>query len=632
MLKPFLLFYFLLCFSSSFSQYILNGSATKNSCNCYTLTPPTLTQSGSVWNSNKINLTTSFDFWFNVNLGCLDANGADGIVFILQPISTSIGSTGEGMGFAGVSPSIGIALDTYQNLNLNDPAYDHISIQANGIINHASDLAGPVAISAGSDNVEDCQWHQLRITWDASTKWLRSYFDGVLRIEKQIDLVTTIFNNDPNVYWGFTGATGGAVNLQQFCTALDPIINVSAINNTACADSVVTFRSASVSFAPIVTYNWDFGDGSFSTLQAPPPHVYTAAGNYIVRLKIKGLDGCENDTVKRITIASPPQVSLTAYDTCFNYAPRLLIDTSGIGVSYQWDLDGIAIPNNSRPTLSSLAAGAHRLMLTATSLYNCGLPDVATSVFSIKPIPKVQIQANDACINIPVFFKGIQLDSNTVITKWNWNFGDNHIGFTQNPSYGYSLKGSYTAALWAMANNGCTSDTVFQSLKINAAYAFAGNDTAVVKGLPFQLSGQGNGTFLWSPTIGLSDATIATPIATITQDETDYTVMVTTAEGCMAFDMIKIKSFKGPAIYVPSAFTPNHDGRNDVLRPVYVGIKELKQFEVFNRWGQMVFVTKDMQKGWAAQTEATGTYVWFIQAVNYLGQPVFLKGTVTVLR
>src|SRR6185369_16090238 len=83
----------------SFSRYILNGSATQNSCNCYTLTPESNTLSGSVWNSNKINLNQPFDFWFNVFLGCKDSTGADGIVFMLQPLSTSVGTTGEGMGF-----------------------------------------------------------------------------------------------------------------------------------------------------------------------------------------------------------------------------------------------------------------------------------------------------------------------------------------------------------------------------------------------------------------------------------------------------------------------------------------------------------------------------------------------------
>src|SRR5215212_529859 len=123
----------LLCFTVfaskfSFSQYILNGSASQNSCNCYTLTNAVNWQSGSVWNSIKIDLNNSFDFHFNVYLGCQDGNGADGIVFILQPLSTSIGTGGEGMGFQGIQPSIGITLDTWQNAGLSDPAFDHISI------------------------------------------------------------------------------------------------------------------------------------------------------------------------------------------------------------------------------------------------------------------------------------------------------------------------------------------------------------------------------------------------------------------------------------------------------------------------------------------------------------------------
>jgi len=178
----------LLCSEFSFSQYILNGSAEKNNCNCYTLTKEIETQSGSVWNSNKISLNNPFDFWFNVFLGCSDG-GADGIVFILQPISTSIGAIGEGLGFEGVSPSVGISLDTWQNLRRNDPSYDHITIQLNGAVTHGNDLAGPVPASATSDNIEDCQWHVLRVSWDATTHWIRAYFDDVLRVEAQKDLV-----------------------------------------------------------------------------------------------------------------------------------------------------------------------------------------------------------------------------------------------------------------------------------------------------------------------------------------------------------------------------------------------------------------------------------------------------------
>jgi gliding motility-associated-like protein len=620
----------LLVYEPVFSQYILNGSAQKNSCNCYTLTPATQTQSGSVWNSNKINLSTSFDYWFNVNLGCSDANGADGIVFILQPISTSIGSTGEGMGFGGVSPSIGIALDTWQNTNLNDPTYDHISIQANGNINHSGDLAGPIQISATSDNVEDCNWHQLRITWDASTHWLRTYFDGVLRLEKQTDLVAGIFNGDPNVYWGFTGATGGSVNLQQFCTALDPVINTNAGNNTACKDSAVNFSSSSVSFAPVVNYNWSFGDGVTSILQNPPPHIYNTAGTYQVKLKIKGLDGCENETEKTLVIASPPIASLAVYDTCFLKLPRLRFDTATVGVSFQWKLDGGAA-TNSLPSLSNLTVGSHALELAAASLYNCGISASAVADFIIKPAPQIQAQVVDGCVNTDIQFTGLQLDAATTITGWNWNFGDGQKAFTQNARYSYSKKGNYRIALSAMASNGCNSDTAFQAVKINAASASSGNDTTVMSGYPFRLTGTGNGNFLWSPPLYLSNPMVSNPDATLNSDQS-YVLTVTTPEGCIANDTLSIKVFTGPAIYVPTAFTPNGDGRNEVLLPVYVGIKELKQFAVFNRWGQLMFQTKDTGKGWGAKDAPAGTYVWFINAINLLSQPMVLKGTITLIR
>src|ERR1700748_2056719 len=97
------------------NPYILNGNAYQENCHCYTLTDDLHFVSGSMWNQYKIDLTQSFDFSFNVNLGCRDADGADGIAFVLQPVSTSIGNTGQGLGFGGISPSVGIVIDTWQN-------------------------------------------------------------------------------------------------------------------------------------------------------------------------------------------------------------------------------------------------------------------------------------------------------------------------------------------------------------------------------------------------------------------------------------------------------------------------------------------------------------------------------------
>lgn len=539
------------------------------------------------------------------------------------------------MGFEGVSPSIGIALDTYQNFNRNDPAYDHISIQANGNITHGNDLDGPVPISATTDNVEDCKWHVLRISWDPSTKWLRSYFDGALRVQKQIDLVSAIFNNDPNVYWGFTGATGGEVNLQQFCTALNPIVANNLTIDTTCVGTTIQFTSQSESFAPITDYTWSFGDGTGSNLQNTS-HSYSAPGIYSVNLKIRGQDGCENDTTRKIVVAADPFVSLTVFDTCYAHLPRINLIANDFGINYQWSVDGNFNSSKQQPELNGLPVGNHSLDLTVNSMYSCGSPRSAHADFTIKPIPDIDAQTEDGCINAPVRFQAQQTDNKTTITSWDWDFGDNKYSQLQNLQHVYSKASQYNVSVYALSANGCSSDTIRKTITINDAYAFAGNDTTIIRNLPFQLHGQGNSShFQWTPFVNMSNPAISDPVVTLSENQ-DYVLTVTTPEGCIAKDTIHIKAIEGPTIYVASAFTPNGDGLNDVLHPVYVGMVRLEKFAVFDRWGQNLFSTNDMYKGWDGTLDGkilpSGTYVWFAKAENYLHQTVTLKGTVSIVR
>ena len=85
----------------------------------------------------------------------------------------------------------------------------------------------------------------------------------------------------------------------------------------------------------------------------------------------------------------------------------------------------------------------------------------------------------------------------------------------------------------------------------------------------------------------------------------------------------------------PSAFTPNGDGLNDVIRPIAVGVQEIKYFRIYNRWGQMIFNTTTNQKGWDGKISGTpqgsNVFVWMVSAIDYTGKPIFLKGTVTLI-
>ncbi|HVZ57242.1 MAG TPA: PKD domain-containing protein [Chitinophagaceae bacterium] len=629
---------------SQTNTYILNGFATQNSCNCYTLTQPVVAENGSVWNASKIDLTQPFDYVFNVFLGCLDQNGADGIVFMLQPISTSIGTAGEGMGFQGVSPSIGISLDTWQNLNLNDPPYDHISIQANGVVAHGNDLAGPVPASPVSDNIEDCQWHLFRISWDPATFTLKAYFDGSLRVQSQVDLVTTIFHNDPLVYWGFSAATGGAFNLQRFCTALNPLFTTGTPAEGVCYGQPLHFLNQSQSFAPIKSYFWDFGDGTTSTLPNPPAHLYPRPDVYQVKLAITGLDGCQSDTLfKTVRIGDKPVPAFLVSDTCAGKPPGIQdLSTVQVGQvnTWQWVLDGTSVSQAASPSLTGLPAGPHTLQLQVATDLGC-LSDTATRSFRLRPVPVVDFQPVNGCINEPLLLAGQQKDQQTTISQWTWQWDGGGMALGQQVSPTFPSTGIKSPVLVATATNGCQSEAVSKPVFINQVHVNAGRDTIVVKNTPFQLHGTvdqaGSAPVAWDwiPGTGLNNPGQADPTGQLQDDQT-YTLQVTTGEGCQARDSMTVVVFKGSGVYVPSGFTPNGDGRNDLLRPYLIAIRQLEYFVVYNRWGQVVYRTQDPGAGWDGTLQGTpqpsGTYVWVLKAIDVVGNQYQQRGTVTLIR
>jgi gliding motility-associated-like protein len=624
--------------------YHLNGSATQDNCNCYTLTQDIIFVSGSVWNKNEIDLTQSFDYKFNVYLGCKDLDGADGIVFVLQPISTSIGSSGQGLGFEGIVPSIGIPIDTYQNLDFGDPSYDHIGIYKNGDLHNGSPsvLAGPVSALATSDNIEDCQWHTFRISWDASLKVLSAFVDGSLRVQTATDLVKDIFNNQPMVFWGFSGATGSLSNIQKFCTSLNPGYSIAADQKT-CYPTPVVFNDSSTSFGTILNWYWDFGDGTKADEPNPPPHVFPAPGIYNVKLNILANNGCLSDTFNTpVTIGSIPKAAFSSAPLiACTTQPTTFTDSSVVqyGTINEWDWN----INNGSQTFSNgyaglvetFPAGPQSVQLTVGTREGCVSAPYSVS-FNVYPRPVASVSADDACYGAPVSFSAANTNpSVTQISQWYWNPGDSST-VTGNPlAHFYTKGGQYNVSVYALSSDGCYSDTASQLVTIYQTNAYAGNDTTVVLDQPLQLHGSGGELYRWTPPEGLSDASSPDPVAMIS-NSIDYVLEAYTSFGCPTFDTLHIKAFAGPAIYVPSAFTPDNNGRNDLFRLITVGITNLSFFNVYNRFGQLVFSSTDMRAGWDGnfhgQQQPTGTYVWMAKGTDYNGKIHYKQGTVVLIR
>lgn len=196
----------------SVHDFRLGGSAVLVSESCIRLTPDRPYTSGSAWFQRPVDLRRPFDIEVSLILGDKDESGADGIVFVLHP-SLQTGRAGEGMGFSGMIPSVGIEFDTYQNFHLGDPAGDHVALMANGRPVHGADASRAIPLG----NLEDGGRHPLRITWDPETRQLDVTLDGRSAGTHPAELIEEVFGEAPTLYWGFTAGTGRLSNAQDVC-------------------------------------------------------------------------------------------------------------------------------------------------------------------------------------------------------------------------------------------------------------------------------------------------------------------------------------------------------------------------------------------------------------------------------
>ena len=199
--------------SNSYSQLVFIGDGSRTSENCAEITPDANNQKGWVYNPSKVDLSVDQDFSYNINLGSNDANGADGMVFMLHNDPRGIGAqgcVGEAMGYgshpsglfseqcgfgqwSAIQPSIAVEFDTWQNRNQGDPAADHVALIENGSVNHGNSY---VSIS----NIEDGLEHEFIFNWNASTNQLSVSLDGITLISQTRDIVNEIFGGENMVY------------------------------------------------------------------------------------------------------------------------------------------------------------------------------------------------------------------------------------------------------------------------------------------------------------------------------------------------------------------------------------------------------------------------------------------------
>jgi gliding motility-associated-like protein len=196
--------------------------------------------------------------------------------------------------------------------------------------------------------------------------------------------------------------------------------------------------------------------------------------------------------------------------------------------------------------------------------------------------------------------------------------------------------GNYIYTLNVQDDYGCNfiTNDAMQLIVTPPVPAFAGHDTIAVLGEQHQLYGSGGVQFTWLPAAPLNNAAAQNPLATLYND-TRFTLEVMDIAGCKGWDTVFIKVYAGPTYYVPTAFSPNGDGRNDIFRPIPSGIVKTNWFRVYNRFGNLLFETNEWLKGWdgryRGRKQPIGAYVWMIQGVDNNGKIIEKKGTVILV-
>jgi gliding motility-associated-like protein len=420
--------------------------------------------------------------------------------------------------------------------------------------------------------------------------------------------------------------TNGCVDtVRKVITIVDkPAVNLGFRDTLICRSDAVQLQAFGTG-----AFNWSPNSNISNANTATPTVFPTNTTWYYVDLDV---NGCTNRDSVRVRVVD--RVSLQVMnDTTICSGDTIQLRIISDGLHYSWTPFSQVLGNAfiQDPFVITNTTTPYQVTARIGSCTNSATINVTT-------VPYPSVYAGEdviVCYNTPT-----QLTGTTDGDAWRWTPSTSLSDpFLLNPVASPLQTISYTLTA-TDSRSGCpkaASDKVTVTVlpKLNVT---AGGDTTVVVGQPLQLLATGADNYLWSPPEFLSSVNIPDPVGLFTTPSNgyQYKVIGSNAGGCSDSAFITVKVFDGkPIVFVPTAFTPNNDGRNDVLRPIPAGIFHIESFQVYNRWGQLVFSSKG-GAGWdgrvAGQLQATNTFVWTVKAIDYIGKPFFAKGFVTLIR
>lgn len=426
-------------------------------------------------------------------------------------------------------------------------------------------------------------------------------------------------------------------------------IAVAGPDTVGCPPFVVNFTNNSTS---ALTYIWDFGDGSPTTNTVSPTHTFTTAGIYTVRLVANNAGACNATadttfiTIKVDTNYIKANFDYLVTDSCNPYKASFtntsqFSNTSGAAnfTKFKWSFGDGSFSNLQNPGAHTyLDTGCYKVTLIMTDTTTCNKVDSISKIVCLKgaTIKAAFYSPDSICLGTEILLSNSSVNA----INTDWNFGNGAFNNGASPLYTYPDTGTYTITLVISNPGACnkydSTKRLIHVLPVPVAdFSFTPVLPVPNESTKFTNLSTNASSYFWSFGDGSSSIEV-NPIHMYNKSGT-YTVCLEAKNesGCLDTVCKQVVADITPAIGVPTGFSPNNDGENDILFVRGAAVKTV-DFKVFNRFGELVFETKSMDIGWdgtyKGKPQEMEAYAWVLNATFIDGTAVSTTGNVTLLR
>ncbi len=444
-----------------------------------------------------------------------------------------------------------------------------------------------------------------------------------------------------------TTTNGCSTTILDTVNVVGPEANLDLFPNHICKGEEINFTVSNMQ--DVYYYYFDFGDGTNSPIEnvfgqtsTNQSHTYNyspISGQTTAQLFIFS-DNMMCQTIIDTTVFIYPVISdfnrnneIATIDTahCLHIADQFF-NTSINGSTWQWNFGDGNTSSLNDPQHTYQQAGIYNVTLSIHHDIS-GCTDTLIKQMIIYPKPDILANGGNICLG-----DTLQILTNNLIGLYQWEPSTNLNSPTSGNPYAFPTE-STNYTVYFNDNNNCK-DTAEANIFVQQPPIEWVRDTTIIIGESFNLNGeqQGGFTYVWSPETNLNCTICPNPNANPQNDITYYLTIQDTM-GCNFITQNQYDVIVLPvsSVDVPSAFTPNGDGSNDIIYVRGWGIKKLLEFSIYNRWGELMFTTNDINVGWDGtfngKPQNIDTYAYYVRVETYIDvAPLSKKGNFTLLR